>query len=126
MPYVSFDPNTEQTRFDLTAMMQEWSDFTQAQCGYEELDSLFVARLTAENHELLARTLWEESSLIWDAIDGVFAISADILLANGGKLPLTLEQLDLIWHDCFNTISDERFEAIQETLSDERRFGLVS
>lgn len=125
MSYVAFDPNTEKTRFDLTAMMQEWSDFTQTQCGYEELDAEFVARLTAAHMNLFSTTLHEEVSMIWNPIEGLFAIDSFIIQANGGKIPLSLEELDLIWHDSFNSVQDEQFDEIEGSLLEERLYGMA-
>lgn len=117
--------NTEQTRFDLAAMIQEWVDFLETQCGYEKADFALVAVLTNEHTEAF-REMARNEGLDWDDLSGDFLVPDRLwesMQANGGW-PYSLEVWDLIWSDCFQAVSDA-VDYAEEQLHLEREHGLV-
>lgn len=122
---VVFKPKS-QVSFEITALIQEWHDFLLAQCGYEEADHELIARLAARNAHAFGTVLWDEASVLWNPVEGHFSVPARIYFANGQRPPLTLEQLDLIWSDCFDETSNDWFEGIESDLYAEREHQLLS
>lgn len=117
--------NTEQSRFDLAAMIQEWVDFLETQCGYEKADFGLVAVLVHEHHQAFHEMVHDES-MCWDDINGEFLIGDfvwQVMEANGG-FPYSREVWDLVWSDCFDAVN-ERFDEIEEKFHQEREQGLV-
>lgn len=123
MPYI-VDPSTEQTRFDLSTLMQEWVDFLETQCGYEKADFALVATLSARHHALFRTILHEELGVGWEEIEGLLIIPDHLwaLMQYQGE-KISIHQLDLVWHDCFEAVNEEMDE-IEEQLHLEREHGL--
>lgn len=123
MSYTVLEINAENTRFDFTAMVQEWSDFTQSQCGYESLDPMIVEVMVRIHHEIF-RELLKEHDLRWNDLEGSFYIRTDILAALGGVPPLSLTELDILWSNAFGD-AEELMETIEGDLFEEQQLGLA-
>lgn len=123
--HVLFKPQSK-TSFEMTALIQEWHDFLLSQCGYEEADHELIARLSAKHASLFAQVLYDEASTMWHPLEGHFSVPSMIFYANGQRPPLTLEQIDLVWSDCFNEVSNDFFEPIEDGLYAEREHKLLS
>lgn len=122
--YVSFKPKSK-TSFEITALIQEWNDLLLTQCGYDVADHELVARLSARHEHMFMTVLDEEASILWHPLDGSFSVPSMVYFRNGQRPPLTLEQLDMIWSDCFNEVSNDFFEQIEEDLYAEREHRLL-
>lgn len=126
MTILVFDPNkdlgAELTRFDYMTMTEEWVNFLEFQCGYDEAPMRLVAALSSE-HAKLFRTGLEEASIDWDDLNGTFRVQDQIVLAYGG-CPLTREEADMIWSNCFDYVN-EQFDEIEQRIADEQAHGIV-
>ncbi len=123
--YTTFRPESK-VSFEMTAMIQEWHDFLLSQCGYDEPDHELVARLADRNARVFGDMLLDEVSMLWEPLLGIFAVETKVFLANGAKPPLRLDEIDLMWADCFQQVSDDWFDRIEEGLHEERERGLTA
>jgi hypothetical protein len=118
--------NTEQTRFDLAAMIQEWVDFLETQCGYEKADFALVALLVHE-HSLNFRQIIHDEGFHWDDLSGDFLVGDfvwQVMQDTSGGFPYSREALDQVWSDCFEAVN-EAFDSVEERLHQERELGLL-
>jgi hypothetical protein len=123
---VIVDLNTDQTRFDLTAMIQEWSDFLVSSCGYDKADPALVSALV-HHHNVAFHEFCHDEGMCWDDISGTFLVSDELyarMVSVNGDFPYSREAIDLVWADCFDGVN-ENFDAIEERLYQEREHGLV-
>lgn len=116
------EPGTDKTRFDYMTMQEEWRDFLEVQCGYDKADPALVAALTSAHAGMLSQVL-SEHFVAWNDLEGVFAVPEWIYQANEGKFPLTREDLDMVWSNCFDYVN-ECFDEIEERVEEERARGL--
>jgi len=124
MPKI-LNPNTENARFDLSTMIEEWKDFLEAQCGYEKADPALVAALTARHHSLLRTLLHEELGFGWEEFEGLIIIPDHLAqMLEHQQAVFNISVLDQVWRDCFETVNEE-LDQIEEQLHLEREHGLM-
>jgi hypothetical protein len=119
---IQIDLSTEQTRFDLAAMVQEWTDFLESQCGYEKADPALVAILAFEHNRRFHEAIHDEG-MCWDDVSGTF-LAPDCYIDPFGRFMYSREALDMVWSDCFEDVNDE-FDTFEEQYAQERAQGLV-
>jgi hypothetical protein len=108
--------STEQTRFDIAALTQEWSDYSQAQAGYEKLDADLVARLTWM-HVTVFKAELDSLRIMWDQLNGAFVLPT--------WETMDLHDLDLLWNTVFETVDQEFFERTEEDIAQEAEQGIL-
>jgi hypothetical protein len=126
MSHEYFNPNTDKSRFDYTAMQQEWWDFLSLDGGLDRLEpkvrSVYVAAFTSRHAEAF-RIALEDCSVKWHDMHGVFSAEKFVCMAYG-CFPLDREELDAIWANCFDYTRDQ-FDAIQASVDEQLDLGII-